>query len=170
VSPGERLAVDDRGLGGHGVPDGRGGPDERADRDGHEDLVGFGMDAADATDAPADPAEEAQSFRELRPARRLRVWQLAPVVALATLGSLMFSFPLAFEFGDGGAVVAMLGLLLCCSAAGWGIMAARRAGCTWPGLPLRGSAERPDWRFVALYAVLTVVLVGLAVWRVARLK
>ena len=46
---------------------------------------------------------------ELRPQRRLRIWQLAPIVVLAAIGSLMFAFPLAFEFGDGGAVVAMLG-------------------------------------------------------------
>jgi hypothetical protein len=188
--PKEWLAVDDRDPGGRGGPNGRGGadgrpaddrggPDERAARDGHEEPGGSVMDAQDPadgpdapadSDAPADPAEEVQSFRELRPVRRLRVWQLAPVVALGALGSLMFAFPLAFEFGDGGAVVAMLGLLLCCSAAGWGIMAARRVGYTWPGLPARGSGERPDWRFVALYAVLTVVLVGLAVWRVARLR
>lgn len=50
---------------------------------------------------------------ELRPQRLLRIWQLAPIVVLAATGSLMFAFPLAFEFGDGGAVVAMLGLLIC---------------------------------------------------------
>ena len=70
---------------------------------------------------------------------------------LGRLGSLMFAFPLAFEFGDGGPVVAMLGLLLSCCAAGWGLMAARRVGYAWPGLPARGSGERPDWRFVAGY-------------------
>ncbi|MEU8739227.1 MULTISPECIES: hypothetical protein [Streptomyces] len=106
---------------------------------------------------------------ELRPARRLRIWQLAPIVVLAALGSLMFAFPLAFEFGDGGPVVAMLGLLISGCAAGWGMMAARRVGHTWPGLPARGSAERPDWRVVGLYAAVCAVLVALAVWRVARL-
>ena len=60
----------------------------------------------------------------------------------------MFAFPLAFDFGDGGAVIAMLGLLICCCAAGWGMMAARRVGYTWPGLPQRGSGRRPDWRVV----------------------
>lgn len=56
---------------------------------------------------------------ELRPQRRLRVWQLAPIVGLGALGSLMFAFPLAFDFGDSGAVIAMLGLLICsCAAAG----------------------------------------------------
>ncbi|MFD8079455.1 hypothetical protein ACFV3E_43355 [Streptomyces sp. NPDC059718] len=115
-------------------------------------------------------AEEEQSFRELRPERRLRAWQLAPIVALGVLGSLMFAFPLAFETGDGGAVVAMLGLLLGCCSAGWGIMAARRVGYTWPGLPARGSGRRPDWRFVALYTAITVVLTLLAFWRVARLR
>ena len=66
----------------------------------------------------------------------------------------MFAFPLAFEFGDGGAVVAMLGLLISCCAAGWGMMAARRVGHTWPGLPARGSGDRPDWRVIALYVVM----------------
>ncbi|MFG3282378.1 hypothetical protein [Streptomyces sp. NPDC048111] len=107
---------------------------------------------------------------ELRPQRRLRIWQLAPIVMLAALGSLMFAFPLAFEFGDGGPVVAMLGLLISCCAAGWGMMAARRVGHTWPGLPGRGSKERPDWRVLALYVGLGAVLVALAVWRVARLR
>ncbi|MFE4859756.1 hypothetical protein [Streptomyces sp. NPDC056670] len=107
---------------------------------------------------------------ELRPQRRLRIWQLAPIVMLAALGSLMFAFPLAFEFGDGGPVVAMLGLLISCCAAGWGMMAARRVGHTWPGLPGRGSRERPNWRVLALYVGLAAVLVALAVWRVARLR
>ncbi|MFE9413634.1 hypothetical protein ACFYN0_33340 [Streptomyces sp. NPDC006704] len=107
---------------------------------------------------------------ELRPQRRLRIWQLAPIVMLAALGSLMFAFPLAFEFGDGGPVVAMLGLLISCCAAGWGMMAARRVGHTWPGLPGRGSRERPDWRVLALYVGVACVLVALAVWRVARLR
>ncbi|MFE7748452.1 hypothetical protein [Streptomyces sp. NPDC057428] len=107
---------------------------------------------------------------ELRPARRLRIWQLAPIVALAAVGSLMFAFPLAFEFGGGGAVVAMLGLLISCCAAGWGMMAARRVGYTWPGLTSRGPHERPDWRVITLYVALCGALVTLAVWRVARLR
>jgi hypothetical protein len=146
------------------IIDGPGGFDRSGDfdrSDGRDETVGDGPDA---------PAEEEQSFRELRPQRRLRIWQLAPIVGLGTLGSLMFAFPLAFEFGDGGAVVAMLGLLLCCCSAGSGLMAARRVGYTWPGLPVRGSGQRPDWRFIALYAAITVVLAVLAVWRVARLR
>lgn len=107
---------------------------------------------------------------ELRPQRRLRIWQLAPIVMLAAVGSLMFAFPLAFEFGDGGPVVAMLGLLISCCAAGWGMMAARRVGHTWPGLPGRGSKERPDWRVLALYVGVAGVVVALAIWRVARLR
>ncbi|CAL9581001.1 hypothetical protein ACH4LN_30755 [Streptomyces albus] len=108
---------------------------------------------------------------ELRPQRKLRLWQLAPIVVLGALGSLMFAFPLAFEpGGSSGAVVSMLGLLLCGCAAGWGVMAARRVGHTWPGLPARGSDRRPDWRVVALYAVVVCTLVVLAVWRVARLR
>lgn len=139
------------------------------------DAEGTGADPSLRTDGldpdlpSADPPAETD-FRELRPASRLRVWQLLPIVAFGTLGSLMFAFPLAFEFGDGGPVVAMLGLLLCCCAAGWGLMAARRVGYTWPGLPARGSGERPDWRFIAAYTCLVVLLALLAVWRVAHLR
>jgi hypothetical protein len=107
---------------------------------------------------------------ELRPQRRLRLWQLAPIVGLSAVGSLMFAFPLAFDFGDSGAVIAMLGLLICSCAAGWGMMAARRVGYTWPGLPARGSGRRPDWRVVLGYVLLVAVVVILAVWRVARLR
>ncbi|MFB7508268.1 hypothetical protein [Streptomyces broussonetiae] len=107
---------------------------------------------------------------ELRPQRRLRIWQLAPIVGLSAVGSLMFAFPLAFDFGDSGAVIAMLGLLICSCAAGWGMMAARRVGHTWPGLPPRGSGRRVDWRVVLAYVLLVAVVVVLAVWRVARLR
>ncbi|MBA2950756.1 hypothetical protein [Streptomyces himalayensis] len=134
------------------------GPDETAD----------GV-TADGPDADALTAE-AEVEVELRPQRRLRIWQLAPIVSLAAVGSLMFAFPLAFEFGDGGAVVAMLGLLISFCAAGWAMMAARRVGHTWPGLPQRGSGRRPDWRVIAAYAVVVVAVVALAVWRVARLR
>ncbi|MEW2520985.1 hypothetical protein [Actinacidiphila alni] len=119
---------------------------------------------------PIPPMEEGASFRELRPQRRLRIWQLAPIIALAVAGSLMFAFPLAFESGDAGPVVAMLGLLLCSCSAGWGLMAARRVGYTWPGMPARGSGARIDWRYVAGYTALIVLLAVLAVWRVARLR
>lgn len=115
-------------------------------------------------------ATEPEVEVELRPQRRLRIWQLAPIVILAAVGSLMFAFPLAFEFGDGGAVVAMLGLLISSCAAGWGMMAARRVGHTWPGLPERGSGRRPDWRVVSAYTLVVGVVAVLAVWRVARLR
>ncbi|MFF8789479.1 hypothetical protein [Streptomyces sp. NPDC015125] len=130
------------------------------------------LDDSDAPDSGADgPGEGGESFRELRPPPRLRLWQLAPIVALAALGSLMFAFPLAFELGgDGSAMIAMLGLLLCCCAAGWGMMAARRVGHTWPGLPVRGSGRRADWRVVLLYAVVVAIPASLAIWRVARLR
>ncbi|MET7799475.1 hypothetical protein [Streptomyces decoyicus] len=130
------------------------------------------LDDSDAPDSGTDgPGEGGESFRELRPPRRLRLWQLAPIVALAALGSLMFAFPLAFELGgDGGAMIAMLGLLLCCCAAGWGMMAARRVGHTWPGLPARGSGRRAGWRVVLLYAVVVAIPASLAIWRVARLR
>ncbi|MGW0604473.1 hypothetical protein [Streptomyces sp. NPDC002644] len=107
---------------------------------------------------------------ELRPRRRLSAWHLAPVVGLAAAGSLMFAFPLAFDFGDSGAVIAMLGVLICSCAAGWGLVAARRVGQNWPGLPPRGSGRRPDWRIMLAYAVTVIAVVLLAVWRVARLR
>ncbi|MBU7600282.1 hypothetical protein JGS22_022265 [Streptomyces sp. P38-E01] len=118
----------------------------------------------------APVAESGESYGELRPPRRLRLWQITPIVALAAVGSLMFAFPLAFEFGGGGAVVAMLGLLISCCAAGWGMMAARRVGLSWPGLPPRGGERRADWRVVALYALLVALLVVLAALRVATLR
>ncbi len=130
------------------------------------------LDDSDGPEAgPDGPGEGGESFRELRPPRRLRLWQLAPIVGLGAVGSLMFAFPLAFEFGgDGGAVIAMLGLLLCCCAAGWGMMAARRIGHTWPGLPARGSGRRASWRVVLLYALVVAVPAALAILRVARLR
>ncbi|MFE3327264.1 hypothetical protein [Streptomyces sp. NPDC059176] len=142
---------------------------EQQTREDANDLSPDGPDETQdvlAVDAVGDVEVEV----ELRPQRRLRIWQLAPIVGLAAVGSLMFAFPLAFGTGDGGAVVAMLGLLISCCAAGWGMMAARRVGYTWPGLPERGSGERPDWRVLALYTAMAVALVGLAVWRVARLR
>ncbi|KOG66238.1 hypothetical protein ADK76_03275 [Streptomyces griseoflavus] len=166
-------------------PDGRGdGQRDAIKSPTHDGPVPFGPDGAapeplgepagpaslDGSDGPEQAVEGGESFRELRPPRRLRIWQLAPIVGLAILGSLMFAFPLAFEFGgDGGAVISMLGLLLFGCAAGWGMMAARRVGHTWPGLPARGSGRRPDWRVVLAYAVVVAVLALLAVWRVARL-
>ncbi|KAF4405239.1 hypothetical protein [Streptomyces lycii] len=122
--------------------------------------------AADGTDLP----HGGESFSEIRPPRRLRIWQLAPIVALAALGSLMFAFPLAFAFGDGGAVVAMLGLLLSGCAAGWSVMATRRVGLSWPGLPAPGSGTRPDWRVAACYALVVATVVVLCLWRVGRLR
>ncbi|WP_420803435.1 hypothetical protein [Streptomyces naphthomycinicus] len=140
-------------------------------------LAGYGPDDDTADGVTADgPAPEEmypggpEVEVELRPQRRLRIWQLAPIVGLAAVGSLMFAFPLAFDFGDSGAVIAMLGLLICSCAAGWGMMAARRVGYTWPGLPPRGSGRRPDWRVVLGYVLLVAVVAVLAVWRVARLR
>ncbi|MGQ4388076.1 hypothetical protein [Streptomyces sp. SAS_270] len=145
-----------------------------------QDLVGdrLSPDGPDETSGgvtadgpgPGEMSPEPEVEVELRPQRRMRIWQLAPIVTLAAVGSLMFAFPLAFEFGDGGAVVAMLGLLICSCAAGWGMMAARRVGSTWPGFPQRGSGRRPDWRVVIAYAVVVGAVAVLAVWRVARLR
>ncbi|MET7441368.1 hypothetical protein ACWERY_22045 [Streptomyces sp. NPDC004082] len=158
-------------------PDGeRLGIDPEADG---PDVVSLSSDGPEDTpdgvtaDGPGPDELSAQNeveVVELRPQRRLRIWQLAPIVGLAAVGSLMFAFPLAFEFGDGGAVVAMLGLLICACSAGWGMMAARRVGYTWPGLPPRGSGRRPDWRVVIAYAVVVAAVAVLAVWRVARLR
>ncbi|MDF3302634.1 hypothetical protein [Streptomyces tropicalis] len=134
--------------------------------DGPDEEGGVTADGPDPDEMYAGPEVEV----ELRPQRRLRIWQLAPIVGLAAVGSLMFAFPLAFDFGDSGAVIAMLGLLICSCAAGWGMMAARRVGHTWPGLPPRGSGRRTDWRLVGVYAVLVAVVAVLAVWRVARLR
>ncbi|WP_410540232.1 hypothetical protein [Streptomyces sp. KL2] len=150
----EQLRADGAAVGGPGGLDGVGPPED-----------GDGLEALEEASAEGD-----ESYGELRPPRKLRLWQLAPIVGLGAAGSLMFAFPLAFGLGEGGAVVAMLGLLLSCCAAGWGMMAARRVGLAWPGLPPRGSGERPDWRLVALYALVTATLVALAVWRVARLR
>ncbi|MGP3971216.1 hypothetical protein [Streptomyces sp. 6N223] len=130
-------------------------------------------DEEDAGPSAADGGEsesESESYAELRPSRRLRLTQLAPIALLSLLGSLMFAFPLAFAFDEAGAVVAMLGLLIGCSAAGWGMMAARRVGYTWPGLPPRGSGRPPDWRLLLLYGAGLAVLAALAVWRVAALR
>ncbi|MFJ9342559.1 hypothetical protein ACIRP0_25180 [Streptomyces sp. NPDC101733] len=144
-----------------------------------EALDGLGLPAdparlsPDGPDVPESGVEAASgpAFEvELRPQRRLRLWQIAPIVLLAAAGSLMFAFPLAFEFGDGGAVVAMLGFLISCCAGGWGMMAARRVGYSWPGLPPRDSGRRPDWRMAALYALAALAVVSLAVYRVARLR
>ncbi|MFC7982366.1 hypothetical protein [Streptomyces sp. NPDC057336] len=149
-----------------------------ADHDGPEpDGTALSPDGPDeasegvTTDGP-EPAEMYgdEVEVELRPQRRLRIWQLAPIVGLAAVGSLMFAFPLAFDFGDSGAVIAMLGLLFCSCSAGWGMMAARRVGYTLPGLPQRGSGRRADWRMILVYALTVAAVVALAVWRVARLR
>jgi hypothetical protein len=157
TTDGDRLGGDGERLSSDGAPLSSDGPDEpsggvTADGPGPDEMV--------------QPEVEV----ELRPQRRLRIWQLAPIVVLAATGSLMFAFPLAFEFGDGGAVVAMLGLLICWCAAGWGMMAARRVGYTWPGLPPRGSGRRLDWRVVLAYVVVVAAVAVLAVGRVARLR
>lgn len=158
LSPdGDRLSRDGERLGSDGDPLSSDGPDESS-----------GGVTADGPDP--DEMVQPEVEVELRPQRRLRIWQLAPIVILAATGSLMFAFPLAFEFGDGGAVVAMLGLLICSCAAGWGMMAARRVGYTWPGLPPRGSGRRLDWRVVLAYVVVVAAVAVLAVGRVARLR
>ncbi|MFD0266100.1 hypothetical protein ACFVGY_05810 [Streptomyces sp. NPDC127106] len=159
---GTRGTTDPAVLGDPAVPEELGLPADPAR------LTSDGPDAAGSGEGEDAGGPEFEV--ELRPQRRLRIWQIAPIVMLAAAGSLMFAFPLAFEFGDGGAVVAMLGFLISCCAGGWGMMAARRVGYTWPGLPPRGSGRRPDWRMAALYALVVLAVVGLAVYRVARLR
>ncbi|MGW5652834.1 hypothetical protein [Streptomyces humi] len=144
-------------------------PEDRLSSDGPDDTVGGGV-TADGPEPEEMFASGPEVEVELRPQRRLRLWQLAPIVGLAAVGSLMFAFPLAFDFGDSGAVIAMLGLLICFCAAGWGMTAARRVGYTWPGVPARGSGRGPDWRVVIGYVLLVAIVVVLAVWRVARLR
>ncbi|MFC9164332.1 hypothetical protein ACFTZ8_26390 [Streptomyces fungicidicus] len=149
----------------------RGAAEQENDRlspDGPDETQGGVTDDGPEPDEMFAGGDEVEV--ELRPQRRLRIWQLAPIVGLAAVGSLMFAFPLAFDFGDSGAVIAMLGLLICSCAAGWGMMAARRVGSTLPGLPARGPGRRPDWRVVTGYAVMVAAVVALAVWRVARLR
>ncbi|TDC27879.1 hypothetical protein E1265_00670 [Streptomyces sp. 8K308] len=136
----------------------------------HVDTGPVAGDGYAETVAAPDPAAGGESYEELRPPRRLKLVLFAPIVVLSLLGALMFAFPLAFAFDGAGAVVAMLGLLIGCSAAGWGMMAAGRAGFTWPGLPPRGSGRRPDWRVLALYGLGLVLFALLAVWRVAGLR
>jgi hypothetical protein len=148
-----------------------GEPEQYADRlspDGPDDISGGVTADGPEPDEMFAGGDEVEV--ELRPQGRLRIWQLAPIVSLAAVGSLMFAFPLAFDFGDSGAVIAMLGLLICSCAAGWGMMAARRVGYTWPGLPARGCGRRPDWRVVIAYVVMVAAVVFLAMWRVARLR
>ncbi|WP_448317321.1 hypothetical protein [Streptomyces sp. CO7] len=150
-----------QGLGEPTVPD---ADDVVGDGEGDEDGV------SDDGPTPEEMFSGPEVEIELRPRRRLSAWHLAPVVGLAAAGSLMFAFPLAFDFGDSGAVIAMLGVLICSCAAGWGLVAARRVGQNWPGLPPRGSGRRPDWRITLAYAVTVAAVVLLAVWRVARLR
>ncbi|MFE9247888.1 hypothetical protein [Streptomyces sp. NPDC007088] len=148
------------------------GEREQLVQDGPEDSDGTVPDGAGVEDLAALQAghEAPEVEVELRPQRRMRLWQIAPIVLLAAVGSLMFAFPLAFEIGDGGAVVAMLGLLLSSSAAGGAVMAARRVGYHWPGLSTTGAERGPRWRVLAVYALIVLGAVVLAVWRVARLR
>ncbi|MCG6497558.1 hypothetical protein [Kitasatospora sp. A2-31] len=109
--------------------------------------------------------------REIRPRRRLRWWQTLPIALLATAGSLMFAFPLAFgSAGAGSAMVGMLGLLLTAASVGWGAMAARHAGYKWPGLPRRGSGQRAGWKAIVIYTLIVLAACALALWRVVHLR
>ncbi|AUG79933.1 hypothetical protein CFP65_5224 [Kitasatospora sp. MMS16-BH015] len=123
---------------------------------------------------PALPGHAAPGVvheREIRPRRRLRWWQILPIALLATLGSLMFAFPLAFGSNDSASsMVGMLGLLLTAASLGWGAMAARVAGYKWPGVPRRGSGLRAGRKALVLYTLSVVVAIALAVWRVVHLR
>jgi hypothetical protein len=132
----------------------------------HFGPEGFGPDVLPGKGRETGPVLE----RELRPQGLLRLWQIVPIVAIATAGSLMFAFPLAFESGGGGGtVVGMLGLLLTAASAGWAAMATRRAGYAWPGLPRQGSGRAAGWRALLIYTAIAALLLGLALWRVARI-
>ncbi|MFC1419883.1 hypothetical protein [Streptacidiphilus cavernicola] len=141
-----------------------------------EDPFGTGgLPFADLTPlTPLPPADTGGDGtfqeRELRPAGRLKSWQVLPIAALAVLGSLMFAFPLAFEAGNAGSLVGMLGLLITAASAGWGAIAARRAGYTWPGLPRQGSGRRAGWRALLGYTAFTALVLALGVWRVAHIS
>jgi hypothetical protein len=153
-------------------------PDDPFDAEDQDDVHAQELRARELTPLPSLPAQDENALhgRELRPEGRLRLWQILPIVALATLGSLMFAFPLAFEGGAGGAgdsggsLVGMLGLLLTAASAGWGAMAARRAGYTFPGLPRAGSGRRAGWRPLLVYTATALVLLALGLWRVAHLR
>lgn len=148
------------------------GPDtHRLPEDGFPAADGLLLPEGELTPLPLpEPGTLEFRERELRPERKLRLWQILPIAALAILGSLMFAFPLAFEGGGGnGSVVGMLGLLLTAASAGWGAMAARRAGYAWPGLPRQGSGRRAGWRVLLAYTAVAVVLLGLGAWRVSLL-
>ncbi|WP_016910082.1 hypothetical protein [Streptomyces xiaopingdaonensis] len=152
---------------------GAGGPGTDYSRRGLPEQPRLGDAAPEPASAEPEGEQDAEELepQELRPRRKLRLWQLAPIVVFAALGSLMFAFPLAFEpGGSSGAVVSMLGLLLCGCAAGGALVAARRVGHRWPGMSGGGGPERADWRAVALYALLFCTVVALAVLRIARLR
>ncbi|MEU3192919.1 hypothetical protein ABZ686_20300, partial [Streptomyces sp. NPDC006992] len=73
------------------------GPAAMEDR---EPLPGHELAADADPDEPVAEEPEAEQGppvepHELRPQRKLRLWQLAPIVVLGALGSLMFAFPLA---------------------------------------------------------------------------
>ena len=79
------------------------GPRDTDQRDTEQDAPDTRHEAGRLSpDGPDENDVTPEVEVELRPAGRLRIWQLAPIVMLAAVGSLMFAFPLAFEFGDGG--------------------------------------------------------------------
>ena len=91
----------------------------------------------------AEPPAE-QSFRELRPPRRLRVWQLDPDrrdSARWRLADVRLPARLRVRRRrTGGRHARPAAELL---RRRLGVMAARRVGYTWPGLPARGSGRPP---------------------------
>ncbi|MDH6143071.1 MULTISPECIES: hypothetical protein [Kitasatospora] len=134
-------------------------------------LSPLAPDRALEPDRPLDlPPDPVVLEREIRPRRRLRWWQLLPIVVVGVGGSLMFAFPLAFGSVNGNSMIGMLGLLLTAASVGWGAMASRRAGYAWPGLPRRGSGRRAGWQAIVVYTLIVCTAFGLAVWRVVQLR
>ncbi|OIV36452.1 hypothetical protein BIV57_16140 [Mangrovactinospora gilvigrisea] len=125
-----------------------------------------------------EPLTPPHAFRELRPRRRLSIWHLAPIVAVAVLGSLMFAFPLAFNGGSSDLLVAVSGLVITGGAAVWGVVASYRAGHSWPGLPRRSEggpggtatrAARFGRRALFGYGAGLAAVIALAVLRLVSL-
>jgi hypothetical protein len=127
-------------------------------------------DPAESIDPIDDAPTPAHAFRELRPSRRLRLWQIIPIVCVVVLGSLMFAFPLAFNSGASDLLVAVSGLLVALGAGCWGGLAAYRAGLSWPGLQRREPNPRHRVRALLGYFLLFAAAAALVALRLVALR